>query len=148
MGMRGKIGIAFGGGGARGIAHLGVYQRLVELGVPVHCIAGTSIGAIVGAIVSSGNLQPALDWCSEPDWKKLPRLMLETSLTSKALTPGRRVEELLDSLIAAKDFKDLKIPFAAVATDLHTGERVVMKDGDLLSAVRASMSIPGVFIRG
>lgn len=145
MGMRGKIGIAFGGGGARGIAHLGVYQRLVELGVPVHCIAGTSIGAIVGAIVSSGNLQPALDWCSEPDWKKLPRLMLETSLTSKALTPGRRVEELLDSLIAAKDFKDLKIPFAAVATDLHTGERVVMKDGDLLSAVRASMSIPGVF---
>jgi NTE family protein len=71
--------------------------------------------------------------------------MLETSLTSKALTPGRRVEELLDGLIAAKDFKDLKIPFAAVATDLHTGEKVVMKEGDLLSAVRASMSIPGVF---
>jgi NTE family protein len=113
--------------------------------VPVHCIAGTSIGAIVGAIVAAGNLEAALNWCSEPDWKKLLKLMLETSLTSKALTPGRRVEERLDGLIAAKDFKDLKIPFAAVATDLHTGEKVVMKEGDLLSAVRASMSIPGVF---
>ena len=143
--MNGKVGIAFGGGGARGIAHLGVFQRLVELGVPVHCIAGTSIGAIVGAIVSAGNLGSALEWCSEPDWRKLPKLMLETSLTSKALTPGRRVEELLDSLIVAKDFKDLKIPFAAVATDLYTGEMVVMREGNLLSAVRASMSIPGVF---
>ena len=140
-----KVGIAFGGGGARGIAHLGVYQRLVELGVPVHCIAGTSIGAIVGAVVASGNLEGALNWCSEPDWKKLPKLMFETSLTSKALTPGRRVEELLEGLIKAKDFNDLKIPFAAVATDLHTGEKVVMKEGCLLSAVRASMSIPGVF---
>ena len=140
-----RVGIAFGGGGARGIAHLGVYQRLVELGVPVHCIAGTSIGAIVGAIVAAGNLDAALEWCSAPDWKKLPKLMFETSITSKALTPGRRVEELLDGLIGAKDFNDLKIPFAAIATDLHTGEKVVMKDGDLLSAVRASMSIPGVF---
>ncbi|MBR3921936.1 MAG: patatin-like phospholipase family protein, partial [Kiritimatiellae bacterium] len=143
--MNCKVGIALGGGGARGIAHLGVYQRLVEIGVPIHCIAGTSIGAIVGAIVAAGNLDAALEWCSEPDWKKLPKLMLETSLTSKALTPGRRVEELLDGLIVAKDFKDLKIPFAAVATDLHTGEKVVMKEGNLLSAVRASMSIPGVF---
>lgn len=140
-----KVGIAFGGGGARGIAHLGVYQRLVELNVNVHCIAGTSIGAIVGAIVASGNIESALRWCFEPDWKKLPKLMFETSLTAKALTPGRRVEELLDRLIAARDFKDLSVPFAAVATDLHTGEKVVMKDGDLLSAVRASMSIPGVF---
>ena len=143
--MNCKVGIAFGGGGARGIAHLGVYQRLVELGVPIHCIAGTSIGAIVGAIVAAGNLDVALEWCSAPDWKKLPKLMLETSLTSKALTPGRRVEELLDELIGVKRFSELKIPFAAIATDLHTGEKVVMKEGDLLSAVRASMSIPGVF---
>lgn len=140
-----KIGLALGGGGARGIAHLGVYQRLAELGVGVHCVAGTSIGAIVGAIVASGNLDKALEWCRMPDWKKLPKLMFETSLTAKALTPGKRVESLLEELVAARDFSGLAIPFAAVAADLHTGERVVMDSGDLLSAVRASMSIPGVF---
>lgn len=140
-----RIGLALGGGGARGIAHLGVYQRLLELGVRVHCIAGTSIGAIVGAIVAAGNLERALKWCSEPDWVKLPKLIFETSLTAKALTPGKRVEKLLQDLIGVTDFSGLGIPFAAVATDLHTGDKVVMRDGDLLSAVRASMSIPGVF---
>lgn len=140
-----KVGLALGGGGARGIAHLGVCQRLAELGVDVHCIAGTSIGAIVGAIVASGNMEKALEWCRLPDWKKLPKLMFETSLTAKALTPGKRVEALLGELIGAQDFARLKIPFAAVATDLRTGEKVVMDRGDVLSAVRASMSIPGVF---
>lgn len=141
----GSVGIAFGGGGARGIAHLGVYQRLVELGVPIHCVAGTSIGAIVGAIVAAGNIEGALNWCHEPDWRKLPKLMFETSLTSKALTPGRRIEDLLNELIPVGDFENLKIPFAAVATDLYTGEKIVMRNGNVLSAVRASMSIPGVF---
>jgi NTE family protein len=140
-----KVGLALGGGGARGIAHLGVCQRLAELGIPLHCIAGTSIGAIVGSIVASGNLDKAIEWCRQPDWKKLPKLMFETSLTVKALTPGKRVEALLGELITAQDFSMLDIPFAAVATDLHTGERVVMDGGDLFSAVRASMSIPGVF---
>ena len=140
-----RVGLALGGGGARGIAHLGVCQRLAELGVPLYCIAGTSIGAIVGAIVASGNTDKALEWCRMPDWKKLPKLMFETSLTAKALTPGKRVEALLEELIGSRDFSKLEIPFATVATDLHTGERVVLDSGDVLSAVRASMSIPGVF---
>ena len=140
-----RVGLALGGGGARGIAHLGVCLRLAELGVPLYCIAGTSIGAIVGAIVASGNTDKALEWCRMPDWKKLPKLMFETSLTAKALTPGKRVEALLEELIGSRDFSKLETPFATVATDLHTGERVVMDSGDVLSAVRASMSIPGVF---
>ena len=81
-----KVGLALGGGGARGVAHLGVCQRLAELGVPLHCIAGTSIGAIVGAIVASGNLDKAIGWCRQPDWRKLPKLMFETSLTAKSST--------------------------------------------------------------
>lgn len=141
-----KIGLSFGGGGARGIAHLGVWQRLQELGVPVHCVSGTSIGAIAGALAAAGRVEAALDWCAEPDWKKLPKLMFETRLTSKAITTGRQVEKLLSDLIGVKDFRELKIPFAAVATDLNTGEKVVMREGDVLSAVRASMSIPGVFL--
>ena len=144
--MSRKIGLALGGGGARGLAHLGVYQRLVELGVPIHCVSGTSIGAIAGAFIGARTVDRALAWCAEPDWKKFPKLMFETRLTAKALTTGRRVEKVLADLIVAKRFDDLKIPFAAVATDLNTGERVVMRAGDLLSAVRASMSIPGVFL--
>lgn len=141
-----KVGLALGGGGARGIAHLGAYRRLTELGVQFHCVSGTSIGAIAGAIIASGNIDRALAWCSEPDWKKFPKLMFETRLTAKALTTGRQVEKLLAELIAVGDFSGLKLPLAAIATDLNTGERVVMKHGDLLSAVRASMSIPGVFL--
>ena len=143
--MKSRIGLALGGGGARGIAHLGVWQRLRELGVEFHCIAGTSIGAIAGAIIAAGRVDEALKWCAESDWKKLPKLFMETQFTSKALTKGTRVEKLLAELVGAKAFDELSTRFAAVATDLNTGERIVMQDGDLLSAVRASMSIPGVF---
>jgi len=144
--MARKIGLALGGGGARGLAHLGVYQRLTEMGLPVHCVAGTSIGAIAGALIAAGTVERALAWCAEPDWKKFPKLMFETRLTAKAITTGRQVERLLADLIVAKRFDELKVPFAAVATDLNSGEKVVLREGDLLSAVRASMSIPGVFL--
>lgn len=139
-----KIGLALGGGGARGIAHLGVWQRLQELGIPIHCIAGTSIGAIAGAIIAAGRVDEALAWCEMSSWKKLPQLLFDFP-TMKALIAGRSVEKKLRQIIATEGFADLAVPFAAVATDLNTGEAVMMQDGDLISAVRASMSIPGVF---
>ena len=141
-----RIGLALGGGGARGLAHIGVYQRLVELGVPLHCVAGTSIGAIVGAFIASGNVGKALEWCAMPDWKKFPGLMLETRLTAKAISSGKRIEKLLADMIGVSLFEGLCIPLGVVSTDLNTGEAVVMREGDLISAVRASMSIPGVFL--
>ena len=139
-----KIGLALGGGGARGIAHLGVWQRLLELGIPIHCVAGTSIGAIMGAVFAAGRVDEALAWCTASSWKKLPGLIFDRP-TTKAIFSGRRVEKKLRQVIAAETFADLSMPYAAVATDLNTGEAVVMQDGDLISAVRASMSIPGVF---
>ncbi len=139
-----KIGLALGGGGARGIAHLGVWQRLQELGIPIHCIAGTSIGAIAGAIIAAGRVEEALAWCKMSSWRKLPGLIFDR-LTTKAIFSGRRVEKKLRQIIAAEKFADLAMPYAAVATDLNTGEAVVMQEGDLISAVRASMSIPCVF---
>ena len=139
-----KIGLALGGGGARGIAHLGVWQRLRELGVPIHCIAGTSIGAIAGAIIAAGRVDEALAWCKMSSWKKLPELLFDRP-TIKALMAGRRIEDKLRQIIAIESFADLITPYAAVATDLNTGEAVVMREGALISAVRASMSIPGVF---
>lgn len=140
-----KIGLALGGGGARGIAHLGVWLRLRELGVPVHCVSGTSIGAIAGAVIAAGRVDAALKWCIEPDWKKLPKLVFRTKFSSKGLTSGTQVEKLLSELIGIRNFASLEMPFAAVATDLASGEAVVMRDGGLVSAVRASISIPGVF---
>lgn len=143
--MSKKIGLALGGGGARGVAHLGVWLRLKELGIPIHCVAGTSIGSIAGAIIAAGRVDETLAWCNEPDWKKLPPLMLETKLSTKAISSGVKIEKFLGELIGQQDFSGLKMPFAAVATDLNTGEAVVMRSGNLISAVRASMSIPGVF---
>lgn len=144
MTMDKKIGLALGGGGARGVAHLGVWLRLKELGIPIYCVAGTSIGSIAGALIAAGRVDEAIAWCNEPDWKKIPPLMLETRLSTKAISSGVSIEKLLAELIGRQEFSGLELPFAAVATDLNTGEAVVMRSGDLISAVRASMSIPGV----
>ncbi|MGN0846887.1 MAG: patatin-like phospholipase family protein [Kiritimatiellia bacterium] len=140
-----RLGLALGGGGARGLAHLGVVQRLQELDIPIDCVSGTSIGAIAAGIMASGNLPAALAWCAEPDWRKLPRLFVDGHLTNKALVRGGKIERLLAKLITARDFADFSIPCAMVATDLRTGEEIDIRSGDVLSAVRASMSIPGVF---
>ena len=139
-----KIGLALGSGGARGIAHLGVWQRLQESGIPIHCVAGTSIGAIAGAVIAAGRVEEALAWCALSNWQRLPGLLFDHP-TLKALLAGRGVEEKLREIIAVGNFASLSMPYAAVATDLNTGEAVVMQEGDLISAVRASMSIPGVF---
>ena len=143
--MSAKIGLALGGGGARGFAHLGVVRALRELGITIHCIVGTSIGAIIGGVVASGVENVAMDWVNMPDWKKLPQLFFEFCIPKRGLLRGRNIEEFLRQTIPAVSFSDLKIPFAVVATDYNSGEEVVIKDGDVHTAVRASMSIPGVF---
>lgn len=140
-----KLGLALGGGGARGLAHLGVLQRLQEHRIHIDCVAGTSIGAIVAGVMGTDNLARALAWCGESDWLKLPSLVASPHFTRKALVRGDRIERLLAEFIPARDFTELRLPCACVATDLRTGEKVVMRSGDLPSAVRASMSIPGVF---
>ena len=140
-----KLGLALGGGGARGLAHIGVIKALEELNVPIHCVAGTSIGAIVGGAFAAGIMDKAEEWASAPNWKKLPKLFLDLHLSKKALIRGDRIEKFFREMIPAETFGDLKLPFAAVATDLMSGEEVVLRTGDVPTAIRASMSIPGVF---
>ena len=94
-----KIGLALGSGGARGITHLGVWQRLQELEIPIHCIAGTSIGAIAGATIAAGRVDEAISWCKMSSWKKLPELVLDLP-TMKALIAGRKVEKKLRQISA------------------------------------------------
>ena len=143
--MSKKIGLALGGGGVRGFAHLGVVRALRQLGVDIHCIAGTSMGAIIGGVIAAGAEQNADRWVEAPDWKKLPSLFLELCFPWRSLIRGRKIERFLRDTIPIGNFSDLKMPFAVVATDYNNGSQVVLQEGDVHTAIRASMSIPGVF---
>lgn len=140
-----KIGLALGSGGARGLAHLGVMARLNEWGVKVHCVAGTSIGAIMGAIYASGSVDEAIAWAERLDWARAATLFAEFNMPVTGFFTGRRVDERLRGFIPFRDFSEAPLPFAAVATDIATGEEVVLRTGDMMEAVRASYAIPGVF---
>ena len=125
-----RIGLALGGGGARGLAHLGVIRRLQELNIPIHCVAGTSIGAIMAGVMAAGNVNKALAWCAEPDWKKLPRLFIDGHFTNKALISGNQIERLLAEFVPVDAFTKFNLPCAMVATELRSGEEVVLRARD------------------
>ncbi len=141
-----KIGLALGSGGARGIAHIGVLEVFEELGVPVDFIAGTSIGAVVGALYAAGiPLRDMKDFSLSLDRKKTITLF-DPALNFSGMFSGRRIISLLNELgLRNLKFSDLKIPFSAVATDMYTGKEVIINKGSVVMAVRASSSIPMVF---
>ena len=141
----GKIGLALGSGGARGWAHLGVLQRLRELGIPIHCVAGTSIGSIVGAFHVSGSLDTLAELATHLHWQRVARLFLEVNLPRSGLLSGKNFMSLLKDVIPARQIADLAIPYAAVATDLLTEQETVLTTGNLFDAIRASIAIPGIF---
>ncbi|MEE8195377.1 MAG: patatin-like phospholipase family protein, partial [Candidatus Bipolaricaulota bacterium] len=162
-----RLGLALGGGGARGFAHLGVLIALEENQIPVSVITGTSIGAVIGAakalemdlkklerLLSCLDLNELLQVSSSTTreiQRVIGRGMVEyvrgTSLLGEKTTPERlaRIQELFSLLTANKSFSDITIPFAAVAADLETGQRVVLNQGKLSQAAAASAAIPGVF---
>lgn len=140
----GRIGLALGSGSARGLAHLGVIRALAEAGIEPHCIAGTSMGALVGAIHAAGKLDALAATFRTFDWKKTVSFF-DVVLPKSGLIDGAKVDELVRHHIHADAVEDLPMPFAAVATDLASGEEVVLRDGDVIEAVRASISVPGIF---
>jgi NTE family protein len=173
---RPRVGLVLSGGGARGLAHVGVLKALEELRIPVDAIAGTSMGAVVGGLFASGmtadeieQLMRGLDWSAafrdrparntlnfrrkQDDREFLVRFPLGMQAGSirvpRGLIQGQRLTQTLRiqtmPVAAVEDFDELPTPFRAVAADLETGERVVLERGDLTSAMRASMSAPGVF---
>ena len=140
-----RVALALGSGGARGWAHLGALRALRERGIAVAAVAGTSMGALVGAFLAAGRID-ALDAVANTlDWRLLARFLGEFTPSRSGLTKARRLLEEAAPLLRARTFSDLQIPFRAVATDLHTGEETVLSDGPLLPAIRASISIPGLF---
>jgi len=143
-----KIGLALGSGAARGLAHIGVLKALIEEGIPIDYISGSSMGALVAAYYArKGEIANLEEIALKVDWKQLTRLLdPNLALLFKGVIHGKKVKELLRTLIGDVEFKDLKIPLAVVATDVNTGEEVIIKEGSVVEAVRASISIPAIFM--
>lgn len=139
-----KIGLALGSGSARGWAHIGVIQALEEAKVPIHCIAGCSIGSLAGAIYASGNLDRLSDLAPKIDWRKISSFF-DLAFPKSGLVNGKKVARFVRDHVDQTNIEDLPIRFCAVATDLDTGEEVHLVEGDIIDAVRASISVPGVF---
>ncbi|MBA3443055.1 MAG: patatin-like phospholipase family protein [Pyrinomonadaceae bacterium] len=141
---RPRIGVALSGGAARGIAHLGVLKVLEEQNVPIDFIAGTSAGALVGGAVAAGiPLAELEEWGRSLRWRDIGRM----TLSRLGVQSNARLEELIRARFPVTRFEDLRIPFAAVATDLHTGKAVVMSnEGDVAFAIRASCALPGWYV--
>ena len=140
-----KIGLALGSGGARGWAHLGVLRRLRELGIHPHCIAGTSIGSIAGALYLTQTDETMAALAEELDWKRVAKLFFEVGIPRSGLISGKNMIRFLKEVIPARSFSELPVPFAAVSTDLASSKEIVFQEGDLFRAIRASVSIPGMF---
>mgnify|MGYP001428611711 CR=1 FL=1 len=135
-----RVGLALGGGVARGLAHIGVLSVLEEAGVPIDCVAGTSMGAIIGASYCAGlTIAELKALAARAGWWDVSRPMLSAT----GLVTFNRMERWLEDTIGEYDVRDLAIPFAAVASDLVSGERVVLWRGRLCTAIRASCSVPG-----
>jgi NTE family protein len=141
-----KIGLALSGGAARGLAHIGVLEVLHKEGIPIDMIAGTSAGAVMGAIYASRlDISFMVKEAMDANWKKLAPL-IDPSLLKSGFIKGKKIKNLLAGYIGGNlKFTDLKIPFACVATDIETGEEIVIDSGQVPDAMRASISIPGIF---
>ncbi len=173
---RARVGLVLGGGGARGIAHISVLRKLEQMHVPVDCIAGTSMGALVGAMYASGmsvddieKTVLGLDWprlfddsLDRPERSFRRKRDDELVIAAPGVGVGRKgvkiaggilggerilllFEKLVEPVATIEDFDRLPIPFRAVAADINDGEAVVIQGGDLAMAMRASMSLPGLF---
>lgn len=141
--MKPKIGVALGSGGSRGLAHIGVLKVLKEHNISVDYISGSSMGSLIGAIHANGNdlnmMEKLAIHLKRKHW-------LDLSVPKLGLVSGEKVKELIKILTHGKNIEDLKIPLAIVATDIEKGERVVFTQGPIYKAVRASISIPGIFV--
>jgi len=143
---RKKIGLALGSGSARGLAYIGVLAVLEKEGIPIDMIAGTSAGAVIGALYARDkDTSQMKELALGLSWKKLAPLV-DPSLPITGLIKGRKIRNLIAPIIGRDiKFSDLKIPIACVATDIDTGEEIVIDQGSVLEALRASISIPAIF---
>ena len=145
MGARNKVAIALGGGGARGYAHIGVLNELDARGYEVTRIAGTSMGAIIGALYSAGNLPDFTEWALELRNQRDVFKLLDPNLSGPSPVKIERILQRVNEMIGVRRIEDLPISYTAVATDLWARREVWFNSGPVDPALRASIAIPGVF---
>ena len=143
---RKKVGLALGGGAARGLAHIGVLEVLEKEGIPIDMIAGTSMGAIIGGYYASKKDIKSMRPLAIAFGAQRIRYFSDLTHPWTGIIKGHRIEQELKKIIGGEtEFHDLHIPFSCVAVDIDNGEEVIIRDGKVWEAVRASSSIPVIF---
>lgn len=141
---RPRLGFALGSGSARGWAHIGIVQALAERGLVPDVIAGASVGALVGAARANGRLDELEQWVCTLTQRDVWRLV-DTTFRGGGVMTGNRLMDAITACIGDLPIESLPIRFGAVATDLYTGEEIWLRDGPIMTAVRASSGVPGLF---
>ena len=140
-----KVALVLGGGSARGFSHVGVIRVLEQEKIPIHMIIGTSVGSLIGGLYAANPDSFQLEWTA---FKIEKNDILDFSFIYSKLGPvqGVRLENFVEQTAKVKKIEDTKIPFFPIATDLNTGETIVLENGSLSKAIRASSAIPGIFV--
>lgn len=139
-----KVALVLSSGGARGFVHIGAIEALEEAGFEITSVAGTSMGALIGGMYAAGKLEEVKEWMTSLDRKQILSLV-DFSLSLNHVVKGKRVMEALGKIVPDVDITTLRVPFCAVAADVQHGCEVDFRQGSLLNAVRASISIPSFF---
>lgn len=142
--MKQKAALVLSGGGARGIAHIGVIEELEKKGFEISSIAGTSMGAVVGGVYALGKMEEYKNWLYTLDKIKLFSLV-DFTLSTQGLVKGDKLLNTVKTFISDANIEDLDIPYAAIAADIIHKKEVVFTKGSIFDAIRASMAIPTVF---
>jgi NTE family protein len=139
-----RIAIALGSGSARGWSHIGVIQGLLALGIEPEIVTGSSIGALVGAAYAAGQIDRLEHWTRELDWKGILKY-LDPSLLGGGLIQGEKLSGLVSQYVQDLSFEELPRQLGVVATELESGREIWFREGPVMRAVRASISLPGLF---
>jgi NTE family protein len=141
---RPKVGLALGSGASRALAHIGVIDAVEEAGIPIDYIAGSSMGALIGAAYASGGLEKLRSEALKMDWRTFTTY-LDLNFPQQGLLEGDKLIKLIEFLLPCETFEELHIPLCVTATNLSNGEEIDFEEGDLIEAIRASTSLPGIF---
>ena len=140
-----KVGLVLSGGAAYGLAHVGVIKVLVQNNIPIDYISGTSMGSLIGGLYCAGMTTDEMEKVLERSTRNMIVDLDIFGLTEGGLLYGKKVVNFLRKLVGNVNIEDLKIPYCAIAGDIKAGKKYVFKNGDLIDAIRASISIPGIF---